>query len=76
MISDQYERLVALVEKDNSPCLSVQDVSDYLGKDVNTIRLMAMRGEIPFAIGGKTHDGGKRIVVIPKLAFWAWITKP
>ena len=74
IIQEQEEKLLALINKDKNPDLSVSDVADFMRMDRECLREACARGTCPFGLGGQ-RPGGNRFVKIPKLTFYNWYTK-
>ena len=65
--------LIELLEADDSPIVTVEEVAKYLDIDKAKLRQIIYSGKCPFAIGmdgGKYGHGYSRI---NKLAFYNWI---
>lgn len=71
-VQKQYDKLVALMERDDLPYVNAADVADLIGKDVRVIRMLAEIGRLPFGFGGRENRSANRVTEIPKLALWNW----
>lgn len=71
-VQQQYEKLIALMERDNLPYVNAKDVAELIGKDVRVIRMLAEIGRLPFGFGGRENLAANRVTEIPKLALWNW----
>lgn len=67
-------QLQELIEKDDNPYLTVEDVAKLIGMDKECLRESIANGRSPFGIGGQ-RSGGNRFAKIPKLTFYNWYTK-
>ena len=74
IIREQHEKLVDLMNKDNSPSLSVRDVAEWFGVDYQCMLKSIEQGNCPFGIGGK-NPNGNRFAKVNKEALWNWVMK-
>lgn len=74
MIEELQRQLVDLIEKDNSPSISIEEAAKILGQDKDCLRQAIAMGTCPFGYGG-TGPSGQKFGRVSKLALWNFLMK-
>ena len=74
MIDKLQNDLIELIEKDESPSVTIEEAAKLLGQDRDCLRQSIASGTCPFGYGG-TNPGGSRFGRVSKLALWNFLTK-
>jgi hypothetical protein len=73
IIEKLEKELIGLLEADEKPDISANQVARLLNIDVSKFRNMVYSGNVPFAIGENGGKHGRGFCRVSKLALWNWI---
>lgn len=74
IIEELQRQLVEVIEKDNTPSITIEEAAKVLGQDKENLRRAIAMGTCPFGYGG-TGPSGQRFGRVSKLALWNFLMK-
>lgn len=74
IIEKLNQDLIAALNEDDKPSISIEKAAKVLGVDRQTLRVAIANGTCPVGLGGQ-HPSGSKFGRVSKLALWNWMTK-
>ena len=72
-ILEQLEKLNRIAEE-YPVKIPLKVAADFLGMNEESLKAALMRGNVPFGFGYQRHDEANRVMIIPTLPFYLWLT--
>lgn len=74
IIKRLQEQLDEVMDRDNDPCVRIEDAAKLIGADVECLRRSIYNGTCPFGVGYGGTKARNGYAKIPKLTFYNWVT--